>query len=174
MTSTLLLLVFLADPLLGDAGIATAKVTGDKIELTLSHGHDAKAVSDAIKEKIPEAQVSGDGPLLSVSGASLEKLKTVEVNEPGPGNLLAMEAPTAGGSIRVARAMDMPQDDMVRAKVVSVGKGDAPMLKLKRVAKSRRQESQSDVQRRASGQKLRQQSRAVESRRRSARSFEHA
>ena len=50
-----------------------------------------------------------------------------------PADPLTMEAPQAGGSIRVGRMMDMPPEaNMLPAKVVAIGKGDAPVLKLKR------------------------------------------
>lgn len=52
--------------------------------------------------------------------------------EPTEANALTMEAPQAGGSIRVGRMMDLPPElTMVSAKVVAIGKGDAPVLKLK-------------------------------------------
>ncbi len=100
---------------------------------------EAKTVADALKEKLPSAEISVDGDLVRIKGVPekeiLEKAASVQVEPQGQ---FAMEMPEAGGSIRVGRTLEIPPDSNARdenerfkARVVGVTRGKYPDVTLK-------------------------------------------
>lgn len=138
--------LFLAgDPMLVKAGAdykdgAVSVITKAPNEVTLKVlKGDAKAAADLLKEKLSGAEVTLSGETIKVKGLSekdaLDRIAALEFDTTPA---LAMDAPEAGGSIRVARTIDIPQDttaneeaERFKATVVAVTRGQFPVVTLK-------------------------------------------
>jgi hypothetical protein len=99
---------------------------------------EARAVADFIKDKLAPAEVTLSGETIQVKGlAETEALDKLAALEFDALPALSMDAPEAGGSIRVGRAVDLVQsspgeeNERFKATVVQVVKGQFPIVTLK-------------------------------------------
>ena len=126
-----------ADGAYKDGIVSVSSKAPKEITLKVLKG-DAKAVADFIKDKLAGADVSVTGENIKIKGLAekdaLDKLAALEFDALPA---LSMDAPEAGGSIRVGRAMDLQEgspgeeNERFRATVVQVLKGRYPIVTLK-------------------------------------------
>lgn len=120
-----------------DGIVSVATKAPKEVTLKVLKG-EAKAVADFIKDKLAPAEVTLAGETITVKGLAekdaLDKLSALEFDALPA---LSMDAPEAGGSIRVGRAVDLVQGspgeekERFKATVVQVLKGQFPIVTLK-------------------------------------------
>jgi len=136
-------LLLIGDPLLVKSGdiykdgvVSVEKKAAKEVTLKVLRA-DAKTVADALKEKLPGAEITVDGETVQIKGVAekevLEKASQIDVAPQ-----FAMEMPEAGGSIRVGKTLEIPADsaaadesERFKARIVGVTKGKYPDVTLK-------------------------------------------